>query len=401
MNTPSDKSLRVLVCQHGARHRYAIPKMLEEAGMLAALYTDSSAYSPAGRAAHRLIKAGVDFSRLVALASRKPTGIPRHKVFSYDDFPVSRLFGNLGGKFKKAGSQGANVVYSMCGEDPAFLRWAKEQGIKLVIDVFVHPGTERIIEGESLRYLGKSRSRASWIEAVENHFRGSFELADIILCPSDWVAEGVREYASEPKFIDKIRIVPYGSSLEIRDSINENPVVGRVLFAGREVLRKGLHYLADATRILRHRGLELDVRVAGVSCNEVSWMSNAGELSCLGNLPMDMMHHEFEQADVFVLPSLSEGQAGVVLEAMACGCPVIATRESGIDFEPGCGIAIPSRDSEALANAIGNVVGNRSFRTELATGALGQALEYSIDAWKKRLVAVVEEVVEHQKEDAL
>jgi glycosyltransferase involved in cell wall biosynthesis len=364
--------------------------MFEEAGMFAALYTDSSAYSLAGRVACKLVDAGAVLPKLVALASRKPTGIPQQKVFSHDVF-FPRLFGCLSEKHIREGLQGADVVYSMCGEDPTFLRWAKGLGLKLVVDVFVHPGTERFIEEESLRFLGKSRRREAWIEAVENHFRNSFSLADIILCPSHWVAEGVMEYA--PQYTDKIRVVPYGSSLVIRDSINQNPEPGRILFAGREALRKGLHYLADAVQMLRQRGLQIDARVAGVSRNDAQWIKNAGELNFLGNLPLNMMHHEFEQADVFVLPSLSEGQAGVVLEAMACGCPVIATRECGVDFMPGCGISVPSRDPQALANAIGDVVGNRPYRKRLADGALKQSAAYSMEAWKDRLVKVVTETV--------
>ena len=379
----------VLVCQRGARHRYAIPRMFEESGMLVALYTDSSAYSPAGRVACLLSNTGVDVPRLGALVSRTPRGIPEEKVFSSDNFFVSRLCDGLSRKYKKYGLQGADVLYSMCGEELKFLRWAKKQGCKVMADVFVHPGTERMVDEESFRYLGHSQRRASWIKAVENHYRRNFELADIILCPSNWVAEGVREYS--PECVDKIRIVPYGSSLRLRESINKTPIAGRVLFAGREALRKGLHYLADAAQILRTHGLDIDVRVAGVSQHEVKWIKNRGELNCLGTLPMDMMYHEFEQADVFVLPSLSEGQAGVVLEAMACGCPVIATRESGVDFAPGCGLTVPACNAEALAEAIARVVGDREVRNNLAQGALDQAADFSVDAWKSRLVQVANE----------
>ena len=242
-----------------------------------------------------------------------------------------------------------------------------------------------------MHYLGKSRRTAAWIEDVEDHFRRSFDLADIILCPSEWVAEGVREYG--PDCLDKIRIVPYGSSLQIHESINEHPVAGRVLFAGRDALRKGLHHLADAAQILRARGLDIDVRVAGVSQHEIKWIKNRAKLNCLGTLPMDMMHHEFEQADVFVLPSLSEGQAGVLLEAMACGCPVIATRESGVDFAEGCGLTVPACNAEALAEAIARVVGNRAVRNDLARGALDQAADFSVEAWKSRLIQVANEAV--------
>ena len=175
--------------------------------------------------------------------------------------------------------------------------------------------------------------------------------------------------------------------------IEKDLLFGRILFAGREALRKGLHYLAEAASLLRARGCVLDVRVAGVSARELDWMEHRDELNCLGTLPMDSMRDEFRQADVFVLPSLAEGQAGVILEAMACGCPVIATRESGVDFEPGCGITVPSRNAEALAQAIMTVIGDRDCRNQLARGALRQAESFSMEKWKERLVEVVQEVV--------
>ena len=395
MSDLNENNVKVLVCQRGARHRYAIPRLLEEAGMLTALYTDSCVHSPVGRLASMLPVLAARVPRMQALASRKPRGIPKDKVFSsdrllYSSFSQGLISSRLDPVYKRWGLRGANVVYNMNGEDADFLEWAKRQGAKLIIDIFVHPDTARIVEKEMFHYTGKSGVDASWIEAVEGHFRRCFALADVILCPSGWVAEGVREYT--PQDVEKICIVPYGSSLDIHDSINETPMVGRIFFAGREALRKGLHYLADAARILRARGMEIDVRVAGISHDELAWMKNHRELNCLGTLPLNLMHNEFERADVFVLPSLSEGQAGALLEAMACGCPVIATRESGVDFEPGCGITVPSRNTEALAQAIMTVIGDRDHRNQLARGALQQAESFSMEKWKERLAEVVQEV---------
>jgi len=396
MKAESKNQPQVLVCQHGARHRYAVPRLFEEMGMLAGLYTDSTSHSLAGRIAQSLQRIGFKPSRLSALSARVPVGVPKQKIYSSDrPLHASVLMGavspELDDLFIRQGLNGAKVVYSMCGEDFGFLRWAKEQGAKLVIDIFVHPATLRLVQEESQRYRGMPSSDSSWVVAVENHFRRSFELADVILCPSNWVAEGVREYS--PDSAGKIRIVPYGSSLNIRPSINERPKVGTVLFAGRDPLRKGLHHLAEAAYLVRERGLEIDVRVAGISAEEIGWMEHKDQLNCLGTLPMNRMHHEFEGADMFALPSLSEGQAGVLLEAMACGCPAIATRESGMDFEPGCGLIVPSGNPEALADAIESVVKDREKRTQLARGALPQAADFSMDAWKSRLKKTVEELL--------
>lgn len=73
---------RVLVCQHGARHRYAIPRMLNEAGVLCAFYTDSSGKSNVGRFVRY---AGHIAPASWSAASRwKIKGIPSEKTFSSD-----------------------------------------------------------------------------------------------------------------------------------------------------------------------------------------------------------------------------------------------------------------------------------------------------------------------------
>jgi glycosyltransferase involved in cell wall biosynthesis len=386
---------KVLVCQRGARHRYAIPRLFEEADMLTALYTDSTAYSPMGRLATALHEAGVNFGRLQALNARKPEGIPLEKIFSSDRAFYAALLGmethsRLSSAYIRQGLRGAGLVYSMYGEDDKFLEWAKSKGCKIAVDVFVHPDTLRIVAEESLRCTGEEGASARWIKGHREFSRNIFTLANTVVCPSEWVASGVREMF--PEHTHKIRIVPYGSSVVREDKINTQSEPGRILFAGRDALRKGLHYLADAARQIRQRGHAIDVRVAGIDTEQLSWMPHADELNCLGTLPMDSMKEEFNQADLCVLPSLSEGQAGVLLEAMACGCPVIATRESGVDFADGCGITVPTRDSNALADEIYGVIADRGKRNALAEGALRQSGEYTMDAWKQRLVETMKEV---------
>jgi len=387
------KNVKVLVCQRGARRRYAVPRLLEEAGMLAALYTDSCVYSPVAHIGKFLcLENKVD--RAHALISRNPHGIPKEKIFSSDAPLYSSLFrglfsADLSSVYKRRGLKGASVVYSMYGEESTFLKWAKSHGAKVIVDVFIHPGTNRIVADEEFHFLGTPVPDSYELE--DAHSRNVFALADLLLCPSEWVANGVRDFS--PEYAHKIRIVPYGSSLTIAEQINK-PQPGRILFAGREPLRKGLQYLAKAAELLRREGLEIDVRVAGVSNGEILWMENRGELNCLGRIPMEQMEEEYAQASAFVLPSLSEGQAGVLLEAMARGCAVVATKESGVDLWPGCGVTVPVGDAKALATEIKKIMTNDVYRNDLAKGALRQAAGFSVDAWKLRLVDIVKEAAD-------
>ncbi|HEY5652869.1 MAG TPA: glycosyltransferase [Pontiella sp.] len=386
---------QILVCQRGARHRYSVPRILHEEDMLAALYTDSSAISPLGRAAVLLEKSGLAGGQVRSLASRNPEGIPIEKVYSSDRLiwrgQVQRTGRyNLSPIYQRWGLKNADLVYSMYGEEIGFLQWAKKQGVRIAVDIFVHPSTHSIVRDESLRMGRYGVCEVPLNKALERHIHKTFDLADVLLCPSEWVADGVVKIMPECR--NRIRIVPYGASIN-QESENQSPQWGRVFFAGRDVLRKGLHYLADAAALLRADGHPIEVRAAGVEQHEVEWIEHRSEIQCLGNLSKEQMREEFCCADLFVLPSLSEGQAGVLLEAMACGCPVVATRESGVDFNEGCGIAVPARSAGCLAAAIREVVGNRSHRERLAQGALKQSEEFSIEQWKKRLVSALCEAV--------
>ena len=273
---------RVLVCQHGARHRYAIPRMLEEAGMLAAFYTDSSSASFMGHVSTVLGSSAPILMR--RLAGRKINGVPTDKVFSTDQQYLRELCQKMTGRLptgmnlyhqrhrilsKKMitwGLQGAYVVYSMYHENLDFVRWAKQRGAKSVVDVFINPETTEIMQCEGKRLPGWGQYADQDAVDFENQlWRTTVEVADVLLCPSEWVAEGVRKFS--PGTAPKIKIVPYGCSIDYQGCIN-NPIKGRVLFVGGDALRKGLHYLGEASSILKNRIPELDVRIAGIASRE-------------------------------------------------------------------------------------------------------------------------------------
>jgi glycosyltransferase involved in cell wall biosynthesis len=87
--------------------------------------------------------------------------------------------------------------------------------------------------------------------------------------------------------------------------------------------------------------------------------------------------------DLFVLPSLSEGMPNAVLEAMACGLPVVATEVGGVSevVEHGVtGLLVPSEDEEALASRLEELVCSETKRQMLGKNARERALAcFSLD----------------------
>ena len=398
---------RVIVCQHGARRRYAIARMLEEKRMLTALYTDSSSISTLGRISKGLGQIAPE--SLQRLSNRKIVGVSSDKIFSTDKLYIKEVWQIITGtlptginlfhqrhkllskQMKKWGLSEANTVYSMYHENLDFVRWAKSHGAKIIIDVYISPQTENIMQIEESRFPAWASSISlNELKLSEELWQQTAQVADALICPSDWVANGVIE--SSPEATSKVRIVPYGASIDYKDRTNK-PIKGRVLFVGGDALRKGLHYLAEASSKLKSEIPELDIRIAGKLPNKVVNHPICKDLNFLGKLTSEQMKEEYLAADVFILPSLSEGFAGVVAEAIRAGCPVIVTKESGSPVvNEREGLVILARDSIAIVKAITRIITDRNFRNSCYENSIKQSSFYSEQEWKKRLLKTIEEI---------
>jgi glycosyltransferase involved in cell wall biosynthesis len=112
-------------------------------------------------------------------------------------------------------------------------------------------------------------------------------------------------------------------------------------------------------------------------------------------VPRDKTSEYYRWADVFVLPTVSDGFALTQLEAMAHGLPVIATPNCGRVVNDGeDGFLVPARDAEALADAIATLSDDRDRIQNMARRALSTAQEYTINRVADELTSIVEKLVE-------
>ena len=89
----------------------------------------------------------------------------------------------------------------------------------------------------------------------------------------------------------------------------------------------------------------------------------------------------YQQASVFVFPTLEEGSALVTYEALACGLPVITTLNAGSIVRDGVeGIIVPIRDVDGLATAMGRLCGDDDLRKEMGLEARRRAETFT---WKR------------------
>jgi glycosyltransferase involved in cell wall biosynthesis len=170
-----------------------------------------------------------------------------------------------------------------------------------------------------------------------------------------------------------------------------------LLSVGRLSYEKGLDHLIICLRRLGSASYKLTLCGDGPYRQRLQSLVNAQGLDdhvhFLGRIPWGQRLSEvYARSDILVLPSLSEGSPKVLLEAMAKGLPVIATRVGGIpdiieDMENG--ILVPPGDSQALANAIEMIARNNVLRNKIIENGYRFAKEHTAKKQAHRITEIM------------
>jgi len=405
----ADGAPRFIVAQIGARRGYAVPDILDQAGLLERFYTDVCGDIGWGRQIARARCVPGLRSRLSRLAGRRLPGAirGRTRTFAWPTchhawragrtrsdaaaaFREHLRFGDaLGRAMTRAGYGSATHIYSMLGECASFLAEGHRRGLKVVSDVYILLSAEGLLAQER-------RDFPDWepdvpdFAAIRRQVMGESVLlsrSDHFICPSRVVQDDLVTNFGIAR--ERTSLVPYGVHPRWL-SVEVQPARGRVLFVGEANLRKGIHYLAMAAERLRRQGEGREFRVAGHVTPRTAEQPVCRNLLFLGRLPRDRIHEEFAAADVFVLPSLAEGSAGVTYEALAAGVPVVTTPAAGSVVRDGIeGRVVPERDPVALADAIAEIVEDRDRRARMSVAARERARDYTWERYGERLVGVL------------
>jgi glycosyltransferase involved in cell wall biosynthesis len=157
-----------------------------------------------------------------------------------------------------------------------------------------------------------------------------------------------------------------------------------VLFLGQVNLRKGVARLLEAARMLRDEPVEF--WIAGpVQVANAMTMADEARVKWFGPVTRKQVMEKYRTADVFILPTLSDGFAITQLEAQAHGLPVITSRFCGAVIENGRnGMILEEPSAACIAAAIRDCVANPSRLRDL--GAASRVTnDFTIDALARRL----------------
>ena len=196
--------------------------------------------------------------------------------------------------------------------------------------------------------------------------------ADAITVPSS-VAK--RSFLAQGFADEKVHVLPYGVRLDKFKPTAAPPVDSfEVLFAGQISLRKGIPYLLEAFAKLRHPRKRLTV-VGSVQDDMRDLLAKlpTENVTFTGTIPQAELAARMSRSHVLALPSVEEGLALVQGQAMACGCPVVATTATGAEdlFSDGIeGFIIADRDTDSLATRLQQLADDPELRAQMSAAGL-------------------------------
>jgi alpha-maltose-1-phosphate synthase len=203
-----------------------------------------------------------------------------------------------------------------------------------------------------------------------------YAIADAITVPSSFAA---RSFLQMGVPAGKVHVIPYGVRLEqFQRSEPISPAnlnnEFNVLFAGSVSLRKGVPYLLQAFAQLRHSHKRL--RIAGSIHPDIKTVLRSlpqDQVEFLGPVPQSRLAQLMSSSQVMLLPSIEEGLALVQGQALACGCPVLCSANTGGEdlFTDGVeGFIVPIRDPAALTERMQQLADDPALQQNMSQAAL-------------------------------
>jgi glycosyltransferase involved in cell wall biosynthesis len=400
-----------IVSQIGARQHFGVPRGFLYRDELRLLYTD--AWCRTGRS---ILRQGPRPCK--AFANRYHPDLPNSKVISF----------NLGSIYFHAwNSRNTKDIETEFHQHINFGRWfstkvardlarrpldpqtdrffgfntgcletiqlLNQRGITTVVDQ-MDPARveEQLVFEESERWPGWQKLPGRIPALYWERMDAEWAAASMVLVNSEWSCQALITQGVAP---EKIAVIspsyePEKLLLPERRNLN-NPIT--VLWLGLVNLRKGIQYLIQAARLLAH---EPNIRfvVAGpIQISEHAVKSAPPNMQFLGKVSRSDVPAVYQQADVFVLPTLSDGFAVAQLEAMARGLPVIVTPNCGEVVTDGIdGFIVPPRDGHAIAQAIQRLNDDRHLLRDLSYRALDKSTHFYLPRQVQRLEEALTEL---------
>lgn len=238
-------------------------------------------------------------------------------------------------------------------------------------------------------------------EGVCERIQKEIELSQYFLVGSSFVKKSL-EYSGVRA--EQIYICPYGVDTSrfyrkgFKTRSESEPV--RFVFVGGTKELKGLSYMLQAFQKVDHTKATFTIIGADNLCKELK-EKYAKDVDFVGMILHDSLPGILQNYDVMVFPSLGEGFGLSIIEAMACGLPVVSTTNTGAnDFikDGENGFIVPIQDADAIADKMQWFMNHREEIPRMGKNAIKTASDLTWDNYHKKVAAAIREIVEHEKE---
>lgn len=260
------------------------------------------------------------------------------------------------------------------------LRFLKNEGIPTVLD---NPNGHirnfrAIYEREFQRWCaGKYYGHPT--EAMVERVCEEYELADRIRVCGQWGVDSMTRFGIDSA---KVHSIPQPVNLEkFQPPASRRSPQGplRICFVGTFDLRKGFVYLLQAIRKVGPKWIELEM-VGSTTDRHTARLFETERKGLNVKWGPGNPIPVYQSAEVFVCPTLEDGVPFVLLEAMACGLPIIASEEAGATEairQNVHGWRVPAADAEAIASALEDALRRRDDLPEMSRLVRARAEEYA------------------------
>ncbi|MGC2657959.1 MAG: glycosyltransferase family 4 protein [Bryobacteraceae bacterium] len=399
----------VVVVHRSARDKYQVAQSLEEAGILECLVTDfywpkqawwaylTSQLTPArissmllsrqNSAVHHGKTRLCAWSGLTSVGLNRLSKVPfswRAKSIRWSDHCLGRRAGKIASR-----TNSTLLSYSYYGYDS--FSAASPSVPKILFQLHPHPVSVRsILKGELERYPECAGSlNKEWELALpeEDFARLTAEplMAQRWMAASSFTRTTLIDQGIDGK---KIHVIPYGidaAELTRGAAVCPRKSFSRpleVLFVGRLTQRKGIRYLLEALDRLHSNFIHLTL--CGWSVDDLALLKRYKDrITLKTSATAEQIGRAYQEADIFVLPSVAEGFGYVLLEAMAFGLPIVGTTRTAApdlirDGEEG--LVIEPASVEAIAASLDWAASNRE-----AVRAMGDAARQRVQqfTWRR------------------
>ncbi|MDR1652551.1 MAG: glycosyltransferase family 4 protein [Prevotellaceae bacterium] len=304
-----------------------------------------------------------------------------------------KLFGYLSKRYIK----NADIFHVRSGSGFSAIPYAKKHGMKVVVDHSIaHPAfmdkqlREEYVKNGAAFDLGLDS--AFWQGVITD-----CEQADCLQVNSGFVRNTFIETGYPA---DKIQIVYLGVRQDFF-SLKKNYEIDKtvkILFTGGFGFRKGGEYLLKALQKLDALNFDYEMTVVGSygSAKDLIEKYRPKNITFTGYILQDNLKTYLAESDAYLFPSLCEGCASSGMEAMAAGLPVVVTAESGLPINNGeNGIVIPSKDENAIVEAIVTLQKDKTLREKLGKNAAKTISEnYTWEQYAENTVKIYKSMLE-------